>query len=101
MTLAVLFGEEKPKIQPNVSEAAKTEYTKALVDLATAQSNKLNLIEQIEKAKKENEDQLAKANAAVQAALQKAATDCGEKSNVDGKALSEKGVLACVPKEAK
>lgn len=81
-----------------VSEATKREYTKALLDLANAQQGRLSLIEQIKKAQADSDAALDKAQAAMSATVQKAAKECGEKAQLDGKQLQESGVLVCVTK---
>lgn len=97
LTASAIFAEDKPK-PIGIADSTKSEYTKALLDLANAQSGRLSMIEQIKKAQTDSDAAMVKAQEAIQAALQKAAKECGEKSQIDGKQLEEKGVLACIIK---
>jgi ornithine carbamoyltransferase len=90
---AILAQEAKP-----LASAAdlQAEYTKALLDLANAQSGRLTLNEQVKKALAESDELLTKSQNALQAVLQKKATKCAaEKQQVDGEALSSTGLLTC------
>lgn len=76
----------------------QVEYTKALLDLANAQSGRLQLNEQVKKALAESDDAMAKGQSAVQAALQKKSAECAAMKppqQLDADALQNKGALAC------
>jgi hypothetical protein len=87
---AWLFGQAKPDLQ--------VEYTKALLDLANAQSGRLQMLEQIKKAQAESDESLVRSQNVVQAVLQKKSAECAAMKppqQIDGDALQNKGLLAC------
>lgn len=93
-TLAALFGEDKRDFQ--------AEYTKALMDFASAQSAKIALLDNIEKAKKDIEEALTKASTAAQTVLQAKSAECAAMKpphKLDEQKLST-GKLDCIAQEA-
>jgi len=76
----------------------QVEYTKALLDLANAQSGRLQMLDQIKKAQAESDDAMAKGQSAVQTVLQKKSAECSAMTpprQLDTDILQSKGVLAC------
>lgn len=80
--------------------STRTLYTKALQDINAAQANAMQLIAKIKQAQDESAKALTDANDAAQKALIAAQAECGDKAQLDGKALQEKGELVCVAKVA-
>ena len=89
---AGFLAADTPKLDLQV------EYTKALLDLANAQSGRLQMLEQIKKAQAESDDAMAKSQSAVQAVLQKKSVECAAMKpaqQIDAETLQNKGILAC------
>jgi hypothetical protein len=91
---AYLFGADAPP--PKVDLQAK--YTKALLDFANLQTQRIATVKQIEDANKEYDAALVKVKDALQAVLQAKAAECAAlkpAQQIDGKKLDETGTLDC------
>ena len=100
LSLASLLRASDPPapIQAKVDFQAK--YTKALIDLLAAKANDEGLETQYKDMKAKTTDALAKANTAIQEALQAKGKECAELTpaqQLDGKVLTDTGALTCGP----
>lgn len=87
---ASAFSQAKPDLQ--------AKYTKALLDYANLQTQRITMVKQIEDANKEYEAAYTKAKDALQAVLQAKAAECAAlkpAQQIDGKKLDETGTLDC------
>ena len=99
-TPIILFGADA--LPPKVDLQAK--YTKALLDYANLQTQRIATAKQIEDANKEYDAALIRAKDALQAALQAKAAECAAlkpAQQIDGKALDETGALTCTQAKEK
>ncbi len=92
--ISLLAAELTPA--PKVSDASKAAYTKALQEINAAQANAIQLIAAVKKAQDDSAKALSDANDAAQKVLVTAQKECGDKAQLDGKALQERGELVCL-----